>query len=327
MQIKDYIQGDRHGKEANRLEREAMCDPFLQEALDGFDTVTGNHIPIIDQLERKFTQPAIVPHRTGRLFLYWSAAASVLLLIGLSAYFFLQRTEQTTTVIAMYQPVEKEDVSAMEKDFPAQQTMQMRESPQEMQAVAKAAEKMTLMPTNPSKAVAEEELSDIAVTNEIVDDAVVDDVIACDFVAVDTIFEEEADSGIIANVHPVVSSAKSLVVNNQALNEVVVTGYGTQRKSTVTGAVPAVSENNTTLHSFGEKEFQTWCRQKAVKNICNGQKTTVKLSFFVDENGKPTNIRYQNYTCEAAKEEMEHLLFSSPVWTKTNRKVCMTIKW
>ena len=39
MKLIDYIQGKRRGQEANRLEREAMNDPFLQDAIDGFDRI------------------------------------------------------------------------------------------------------------------------------------------------------------------------------------------------------------------------------------------------------------------------------------------------
>ena len=53
MKLKDYIQGKRHGKEANRLEREAMNDPFLNDAIDGFDSVEGDHLSVIAELEKQ----------------------------------------------------------------------------------------------------------------------------------------------------------------------------------------------------------------------------------------------------------------------------------
>ena len=34
--LMQYIQGSRKAKEAHRLEKEAMKDPFLSDALDGF---------------------------------------------------------------------------------------------------------------------------------------------------------------------------------------------------------------------------------------------------------------------------------------------------
>ena len=43
MKLLDYIQGLRKGKEAHRLERESMQDPFLADAMDGYSQVEGNH--------------------------------------------------------------------------------------------------------------------------------------------------------------------------------------------------------------------------------------------------------------------------------------------
>ena len=112
-----------------------------------------------------------------------------------------------------------------------------------------------------------------------------------------------------------------------ALNDIVVTGYGTQRKQTVTGSVASVRKSDSVQPAFGKKEFQIYCQQNADKSVCAGEGATVKVSFFIDERGKPSKIEYKSYSCEDAKDEIENLLSSSPVWTKTNRQVTMTIKW
>lgn len=39
MKLLDYIRGARKGKEAHRLEKEAMRDPFLADALEGYSRV------------------------------------------------------------------------------------------------------------------------------------------------------------------------------------------------------------------------------------------------------------------------------------------------
>ena len=80
MNLKEYIQGKRHGKEANRLEREAMSDPFLQDAIDGYDSVAGDHLSAIKKLEKKV---APKPSRKVRPVWIWAAAALLVLLIGI----------------------------------------------------------------------------------------------------------------------------------------------------------------------------------------------------------------------------------------------------
>ena len=42
MKLIDYITGNRKGREARRIEREAMDDPFLHDALEGYDAVPGD---------------------------------------------------------------------------------------------------------------------------------------------------------------------------------------------------------------------------------------------------------------------------------------------
>ena len=56
--LMQYIQGSRKGKEAHRLEKEAMKDPFLSDALDGFQAVKGNHVESIEEMRRR------ISHRT-----------------------------------------------------------------------------------------------------------------------------------------------------------------------------------------------------------------------------------------------------------------------
>ena len=41
MKLLDYIRGLRKGKEAHRLEKESMQDPFLADAMDGYNQVEG----------------------------------------------------------------------------------------------------------------------------------------------------------------------------------------------------------------------------------------------------------------------------------------------
>ena len=86
MKLIDYIQGKRRGKEANELEREAMNDPFLQDAIDGFDAVSGDHLSAIQDLENQLQQKAT--KRKQRVnYRLWAVgvAASIVLLLGIGS--------------------------------------------------------------------------------------------------------------------------------------------------------------------------------------------------------------------------------------------------
>ena len=81
----DYIKGKRRGAEANNIERQAMTDLFLGEALEGIDTVNDNHAKNIETLHEKIMQRAT--KRTGRhrKIMFWGAAASVNVIFTWSA--------------------------------------------------------------------------------------------------------------------------------------------------------------------------------------------------------------------------------------------------
>lgn len=83
-----YIQGSRKGKEAHRLEKEAMKDPFLADALDGFQTVEGNHVESIEAMRRRISRRT----RSQRdQIAKWSIAASLLICLGFGSYFWFNR--------------------------------------------------------------------------------------------------------------------------------------------------------------------------------------------------------------------------------------------
>lgn len=79
MNIINYLKGDRKGIEANRLEKDAMNDPFLQEALEGFDAVDDDHMARLEAIGQHIGKGK--PQQVG-LSLVWkiAIAASVVIL-------------------------------------------------------------------------------------------------------------------------------------------------------------------------------------------------------------------------------------------------------
>lgn len=79
--IWDYLRGNRMGKEANRLEREALSDPFLYEALEGLEKVEGDHKKSLAGLFMRM-QKTGGEKKTFRLFYSLSLVAACLLIAG-----------------------------------------------------------------------------------------------------------------------------------------------------------------------------------------------------------------------------------------------------
>lgn len=57
--IKEYLHGNRKGKAANRMEREALSDPFLFEALEGLTSTPGDPLDGLIRLERQLNERSV----------------------------------------------------------------------------------------------------------------------------------------------------------------------------------------------------------------------------------------------------------------------------
>jgi hypothetical protein len=66
VKINDYIQGARHGVEAHDAELEAMLDPLVGDALDGFDAVAGDHSAALTRLAGKISSSAAAGKASAR---------------------------------------------------------------------------------------------------------------------------------------------------------------------------------------------------------------------------------------------------------------------
>ena len=89
MKLLDYIRGLRKGKEAHRLERESMQDPFLADAMDGYNQVEGNHEQRIEQLRIQISARSTKKRNTYAII--WSVAACLVIGFGISSYFLFPK--------------------------------------------------------------------------------------------------------------------------------------------------------------------------------------------------------------------------------------------
>lgn len=88
MNILDYINGSKRGKEAHELEQKAMHDPFLAEAIDGYESVKGNHSHIITRLQQKVDQKSKKKRFRQPMFI-WSTILALVIVLGIIVIFFM----------------------------------------------------------------------------------------------------------------------------------------------------------------------------------------------------------------------------------------------
>ena len=96
MKLLDYIRGLRKGKEAHRLEKESMKDPFLADAMDGYNQVEGNHEQRIEKLRMQVSAHSAKKKNTYAIT--WSIAACLVIGFGISSYFLFLKKSMTDEV-------------------------------------------------------------------------------------------------------------------------------------------------------------------------------------------------------------------------------------
>jgi len=408
MSLKDYIQGKRHGSDAHKLEREAMNDPFLQDAIDGFDSVQGDHLPVIEHIEQQIEKKIAVRKPSARIW-YIAAAASVALLIGFSVLYkphsnWVQPMAQSSidnsittdsigqkdktdsvqqqpakhmppAVIAQArvpdsQPKVVEELNVTVADhieLPAAMSDKEYAVPESLSQQAASAiatmvpglslqsmEKSETTTTSNTRLLAAEnpQPKSNKIFGRVLDES------GMPLIGVSVKYKNEYQSAttdlegnfvlpapkekeekilfsyIGYQQKEVAVAADSTVVklvpNDLALNEVVVIGYGAQKKSRLTGAVQkkdvAAGVGTKMKNEFGEKEFRKYFNDNRLRYLCDGKEATVRAMFEIDPSGKPINIRIIKCDCEELEAEFLRLISSSPLWTKTGEKVTLKIQ-
>lgn len=87
MKFLDYIKGQRKGKDAHRIEKDSMKDPFLYEAIDGFDSIDDNHIERINNIQNRLKAKSKTKNKVNGRQMWQSAAAAIIIIIGIGGYF------------------------------------------------------------------------------------------------------------------------------------------------------------------------------------------------------------------------------------------------
>ncbi|GEM_PF-4726385 len=101
MNIFQYIQGDRIGKEANHTEYEAMKEPFLADALDGYTGTKGNHKRQIEKLQNSIAQKCKKKTNYG---LIGSIVAVTAVVLGVAVYFLIIEPDAAKNLFAATTP-------------------------------------------------------------------------------------------------------------------------------------------------------------------------------------------------------------------------------
>lgn len=90
MKLTDYIKGERRGEDARQIEFEAMRDPLMGDALEGFDAIEGDHDEVIRRLRERVTARSAAPVRRRSLHRWGAVAAVALLCVAVGGLYLLR---------------------------------------------------------------------------------------------------------------------------------------------------------------------------------------------------------------------------------------------
>lgn len=91
MNLQDYIKGNRKGADAHRIEKDSMKDPFMYDAIDGFDSVDDDHIERINSIHRRLGVKTQVAKKKKYHYHLWqitAASAAAVLIFVVGGYFY-----------------------------------------------------------------------------------------------------------------------------------------------------------------------------------------------------------------------------------------------
>lgn len=381
MNLLRYIQGFRKGKEAHRIEKEAMQDPFLADAIEGFDQVQGNHIQEIEKLRKKIT----IRTQSKRSYYIrnWSIAASILFCIGIGGYFLVKENElpeilyteeikelfplsepsapAETIVAQAKQKEEKEESVALPPPAPAP-VAPVKEKPMAAAALLEDStiEAMILSDdaTYEAEIIQEEQVQEIrqqsvslskAATISQVQPMVKGKVVDREGEPIigASILQQGTTRGTVTDLDghfelpvndtnpisvqfigyepvdiPADTSQLMLIAmndNQEALEEMVVVGYGRQKKKNKPQRSAEKEKASTQPQPvIGKRAFRKYLSENLIPptdSECSGIKGKVIISFLVNEKRRPYNFQVKTSLCPSADKEAIRLIEKGPDWT------------
>lgn len=326
-QIRRYLQDRMTEGERHAFERELQRDPFLAEAIEGFSGKDSNLVfTDLADLRNRVEKP-----KKNRRFI-WYAAASVLLLIVSSVVLF---NMQENVIPVISESKIQEEVKITEKTTIEKSAIK---APQQTISERTRQEKEITIVEN------ELVIDDFEMKTNLVDEN--NAINSTELISVKEEAPKEtpqhglkvefsrtaANSSESLVSTPVVldsskaASAKSVkkadavILDSEKLEEVVVVGYGIQKKSSQTGAVSSIKSKQVidgkASPLSGWEAFNEYLKTELQSpNIGSpSEKTIVKLSFVVSSTGNKEQFEILKGENDRYNEEAIRIITDGPAW-------------
>lgn len=102
--IRKYLNGELDTQAMHRLERRAQDDPFLMDALEGYEKTAGNQQVHLDELTQRLQQHVARKERRIIPFNFIAIAASVLIILTIGGLWFYKSHQEKREVAQLIKP-------------------------------------------------------------------------------------------------------------------------------------------------------------------------------------------------------------------------------
>ena len=320
MGLLSYIKGRRRGAEAHRLEREAMQDAFLSDALDGYDGTDG-----ADALRRLSLLRQEVSRRTARrnrLPLYAAAVAAVsLLFLSVSIYLFTRYDLPEQRMAVLEHPVVRPDYPA------ADDSGSEPEEEAEVSSYSPVPED-----SRPVKTPAPADKRPVRSAEETIGADVADALPVADLADAVVAVEEQAVAAAgKEKTMPLAASRPELAEQPAVVSDEAVVGMVTvqsRRKMSESASAASVLTAAFPVPAGGYEACYDYIRRHIdLVSDTAGRDTAraVVLRFVVDRKGRPGNFTVVKSFSPEAAQEVIRLLQAGPDWKPSGPVPAFTV--
>lgn len=313
MKLIEYILGSRRGREANRLEREAMRDPFLADAIEGYDAVYGNHSDRLAELSQRIDSRASRSrrdlHKRSRLWMGIGSAAALVLVGAVGVEWWLERPSSRRIAEPEGQALALANKQA---NRPIERTVVEPETVAD-EAVLETAADATL-PVEPEDAVEAVASTDATAPGETLaaePEAVAASEVATDEPALESAESEAAVEQTDVTVEPADESVR-MATRAVSLQE---------REAAMEEA--AVADGLRVVHNPAFEAY--FAANHKESPAAADRPVEVVAEFRVNEHGVPSAVRILSGYSQEANSEVIMLLVTGPAWEPTGGERIRTV--
>ncbi|MEO6845317.1 MAG: hypothetical protein ABI184_09095, partial [Ginsengibacter sp.] len=348
-----YLSGTMLPDEMHALEKAALEDPFLSDALDGY-RYSKNYEKELGEirmrLDEKRKQKKVFTISSLSSGTWWKIAAMFILFAGVGYFFYATNSKKENSLALQENEIKKEtptinspvtnDSNASEGNIAFEKVLPGKDKNDRAKLTTPVAK--SIQPAVKNSADEEVRISkEKDFSAEHFKDKKENSVAtSIDKTSLEYLTQADSEQKSLLRSSDTTAmvavpateyskdSANAIAMNKKALSlhEVVVTGYGTQRKKNITGTNSEKLEGKASgvdlksSHPYpkdGKEKFDQYIKDNAIPVLDSiGERipANIFLSFTLNKRGKPTHIKVIESSCKPCEKEAIKLLKTGPDW-------------